>query len=66
MSEKIKLRCPKCEKTTEVDRDPTDPQRAVLAEIQCPECVGGDFDSPIFFAGDGSEVPFYEDDLEAA
>ena len=56
----ITLRCPGCKSTMEGERADTDPKRAALMEIICPECDDGDRHSPVFFADDGSEVPWYE------
>lgn len=56
----IKLQCPKCSATEQVDRDPLDPPRATRVEIICPACDDGDRHSPTFFAEDGSEVAFHE------
>jgi hypothetical protein len=57
----ILLRCPKCHKAETVPRDEFDPPRAARVEIQCPECNAGDFDSPHYFAADGSELDWEKD-----
>ena len=56
---KIHLRCPKCGmKRSNNDRQPHDPPAAFLAELQCPECVGGDFGgSETYFDASGHELP---------
>ena len=55
---KIELYCIQCESRTTVDRQEDDPPNAVLAHIQCPECVGGDFDSTEYFDKEGSQIPY--------
>lgn len=44
----------------DADRQPDDPPRAVKVRIQCPECNGGDFDTPHYFDAKGKEVPWHE------
>ena len=55
----IKLYCPKCERTGSATLEKSDPEGAVLAHIQCPECVQGDFDSPRFFDSNDEELDPY-------
>lgn len=52
----VKLKCPKCKRTLTVERQDLDPPKTALVEIQCPECNGGDFDTPIFFDAQGNEL----------
>lgn len=35
---KVKLRCPKCSRTMEVTRDPTDPPGTAVVESPCNRC----------------------------
>lgn len=58
MSKTIVIHCPKCDKRKEILREADDPASAVRVDIQCPECNGGDFDSPVYFNAKGREVPF--------
>ena len=54
---RIHLRCPSCGmKRSNVDRSEYDPATAVLLEAKCPECCGGDFDSPEYFDSNGCFV----------
>lgn len=61
MSARITIKCPKCAKSDVVARDQFDPPKAVRVEIQCPECNAGDFDSPRYYAADGSELDWERD-----
>jgi len=57
-ADQIELYCIKCESRKTVDRQEDDPANAMLAHIQCPECVGGDFDSTEYFDKNGSKIPY--------
>lgn len=52
----VTLRCPKCEATKVADVDPTDPPGTAVVEVQCPECVGGDFDEVIYYNAAGEQL----------
>ena len=40
-----------------IRREKNDHPKAVLVEILCPECVGGDFGEEVFFYdGNGDEI----------
>ncbi len=54
----IELYCSKCLSRKIVDRCEDDPPNAVLAHIQCPECVCGDFDTTYYFDAKGLEIPY--------
>ena len=56
MGSTIRLECPRCRRTVMAAREKFDPPRAVMAEIQCPECVGGDFDHTTYRDAKGDEV----------
>ena len=58
MEGRIHLRCPKCgRKMRNIRREKNDHPKAVLVEILCPECVGGDFGEEVFFYdGNGDEI----------
>ena len=56
----IELYCFKCKSRKTVNRCDDDPPNATIAHIQCPECVGGDFDSTEYFDGNGQPVPYVE------
>jgi len=62
-SDWITLRCPKCKLRKRAKRDETDPPGTVIIVLQCPECNGGDFDSPVYFDEAGNELPFIEAEL---
>lgn len=62
----IKLTCKKCEKHKLTERE-RDPPSAVEVRIMCPDCNAGDFDAPIYFGVDGTEVGWVTvDELLAA
>ncbi len=56
----INLRCPKCQKSKVVKRESSDPVSAVRVDIQCPECNGGDFDTPHFYGKNGQHIAPYQ------
>lgn len=56
----VELRCPKCRKRQIVERDALDPADTARVDVQCPECNGGDFDTPRYFRADGSELQWNE------
>lgn len=56
MTDDIKIKCPKCGASRECERDPTDPEHTALVIVQCPECNGGDFDTPRYFDAEGDEL----------
>ena len=53
---RILLRCTECRSEQMVERDESDPPKAVRAEMACPECWDGDFDAPEFFDANGDWV----------
>ena len=55
---RINLYCRKCHRVGSAIREVGDPDGAVVANIQCPECVGGDFDSTEYFDANGEPVPY--------
>lgn len=56
----IRMECPKCHRRMNSIRDKHDPPEAVKVFIQCPECNGGDFDTPRYFNASGEEVRWVE------
>jgi len=58
MAERIYLRCPRCgTKRSNMTRSDIDPEGAVLAELLCPRCTGGDFGGDTeYFDADGAHV----------
>jgi hypothetical protein len=48
----------KCSEIMAVERADHDEPSATVLEIQCPECNGGDFDSPAYYDGNGRELPY--------
>lgn len=58
----IVLYCSGCLLRKSVDRHENDPPNAVLAHIQCPECVGGDFDTTYYYDVNGNEIPYESTD----
>lgn len=56
----VTLRCPKCQRTRAADQDATDPPGTAVVQAQCPECVGGDFDEPLYFDASGKQLGIEE------
>ena len=56
MIEKIKCRCPKCQREMDAPRLSGDPQEAFLVEIICPTCDEGDRDEPMYFDKDNTHI----------
>lgn len=56
MTKEILFRCPECRSEQMVERDEGDSPNAVRAEMSCPKCWDGDFDSPEFFDANGEWV----------
>ena len=54
--EKIKCRCPKCQREIDVPKWPSDPQEAFRVEIICPKCDEGDRDEPMYFDKDNIHI----------
>lgn len=54
------LKCQRCGKGKKVERDETDPARADVVKILCPECNPGDFGEPSYFTAAGEEVSWTE------
>ena len=52
----VTLRCPKCLKTKQAKMQDSDPEGTARVDIQCPECNGGDFDTPRYFDETGKEL----------
>jgi hypothetical protein len=50
------LRCPKCRKEMEVERQAHDYPEAVRLELACEECNGGDFEESCYFDADGKHI----------
>ncbi len=53
---RIPLRCTECRSEQMVERDEGDPPNAARAEMACPKCWDGDFDSPEFFDANGEWI----------
>lgn len=55
----MNVRCPKCGLAKDTPRiGDEDPPRARTVLIQCPDCVGGDFDTPQYLDAHGNDVPW--------
>jgi hypothetical protein len=52
------LRCPSCAKEKGTWKHKSDPVGTAVVQSRCPECCGGDFDTPIYFDHAGKEIPF--------
>lgn len=52
----ISFKCPKCERQDNLDRESTDPAKAVSATLVCPTCDDGDFHSPEFYDAEGRHL----------
>lgn len=56
---RIKLKCPKCGKTTSIHRADYDPPEAVLLVIRCPDCaVGCKEDGGTYYDRRGEEISY--------
>lgn len=52
----VLLRCPGCNKTTQVKKEPTDPPQCVEVRTSCEECVSGGFDDTAYYDARGKEI----------
>ena len=56
MANTILLRCPKCKREMQVQRDETDYPEAVRAEVWCDRCDDGDFHELSHYDADGNHI----------
>lgn len=54
----IRLRCSVCGSEETTNRMQSDPEKAALMVLICPDCDDGDFHSASYFDADGKEVAF--------
>lgn len=52
----ITLRCRKCLREMQVDRQPIDYPEAVRLELTCYRCDKGDFDESVYFDAQGKHI----------
>jgi hypothetical protein len=53
---RLLLRCPKCGRSQDTDRQKHDYQEAVRLEIVCPKCDDGDFHEPFYYDAQGKHI----------
>ena len=52
----VLLYCPKCKRRQKSPLEPDDPPGTATVIIQCPKCIGGDFDLPKYQDAAGNEL----------